>query len=506
MSGAGIIYEILRDRVIVLNHKGEFIFIRKDSSMNIGQVVKYGESDICAPKKGFFRYIPVAAGIAAALMFVMFFAGLFNKGKPENVYGFISIDINPSIELAFDSKYTVLETNALNHDGIEVMEGLQIKGHTVYNAVSEVVEKSKSLNYIDKSKKNTVLISVALNEKSKEYISNSEKEEKKLDEILDNINKEIEQLGHRDNLNIANETLKVTSEVRKEAQKHDSSMGKYYLFLKAKEQGVDIEIEELSKVRVSELIEKAGLSNKAAQTSVSTPAPGYSSTVVAENTANPLPAVSHSTPVPKSSPTKAQTTGEKTVKFTATPVPAYTPEYTLKPVQSHTHVPEPVPSASASGKVKIMINCNGSLKKSQGILVEFFIVNTGKTSLNLADLKVRYYFTKEGASPVKFMVYCNQGSYGAQVGGMSDVHATYYTLPKAAGADSYMEITFDGGIIPPGENTMVKGDIVKEDWSYFDLVNDYSFNPEGNSRDYIEWNKMTAYISDTLVWGIEPGN
>jgi hypothetical protein len=47
--------------------------------MNIGQVVKYGESDFYAPKKRIFPLLPVAAGIAAALMFVMFFAGLFNK-------------------------------------------------------------------------------------------------------------------------------------------------------------------------------------------------------------------------------------------------------------------------------------------------------------------------------------------------------------------------------------------------------------------------------------------
>lgn len=504
MSNAGIIYEILKDRVIVLNHDGKFIFIRKNSRMNIGQVVKYTEADVCVPKNGFYRYIPVAAGIAAVLMVVMFFAGFFNKGKPDNIYGFISIDINPSIELAFDSEYTVLETKALNHDGIEVMEGLQVKGDTVYNAVSKVVEKSESLNYIDRSRKNTVFISAVLNKENKESVNNNESEEKKLDLVLNNIDNEIKQLSRKDSLNIDNKTVKVTCEVREEAQKHDFSMGKYYLFLKAKEQGLDIKIEELSKVKVSELLEKTGLEAKTAQIIIPAPTPNNKSNLVLDNTATRIPAA-HTTSTPGSTPGKAEPTGEISAKPTAASVPVYTPEYTVKPVHTQTHEPEPRPTVPTAGKLKIMINCNGSVKKSQGINVEFLLKNTGTTSLDLRNVKVRYYFTKEGTSPIKYMVYCNQGSYGTMVGDKSTVHGIYYMMPGTEGADSYLEITFDSGIITPGGDTMVKGDIVKEDWSYFDLDNDYSFNPGGNSRDYMEWNKVTAYISGTLVWGIEPG-
>jgi hypothetical protein len=41
----------------------------------------------------------------------------------------------------------------------------------------------------------------------------------------------------------------------------------------------------------------------------------------------------------------------------------------------------------------------------------------------------------------------------------------------------------------------------KNDWGKFDQSDDYSYNPVDS---YVDWENMTAYIKDVLVWGQEP--
>ncbi|MNC76106.1 Endoglucanase 5 precursor [compost metagenome] len=71
--------------------------------------------------------------------------------------------------------------------------------------------------------------------------------------------------------------------------------------------------------------------------------------------------------------------------------------------------------------------------------------------------------------------------------------------------DNYIEIGFSAaaGTLAAGAQT---GDIQirmnNSDWSNLNESNDYSFDPTKTS--YAEWNKVTLFHNDKLVWGIEP--
>ncbi|MEN1988257.1 glycoside hydrolase family 6 protein [Paenibacillus hubeiensis] len=120
----------------------------------------------------------------------------------------------------------------------------------------------------------------------------------------------------------------------------------------------------------------------------------------------------------------------------------------------------------------------------------FNIKNTGNTVVNLSDLKLRYYFTKEGSAAMDSAI-----DY-AQIGG-SNIQRTF--------ADGYVELSFTAGAgsIPAGGQS---GDIqlrmYKTDWSNFDETDDYSYDPTKTS--YQDWSKVTLYKDGSLVWGIEP--
>ncbi|MCZ8520328.1 MULTISPECIES: glycoside hydrolase family 9 protein [Paenibacillus] len=125
------------------------------------------------------------------------------------------------------------------------------------------------------------------------------------------------------------------------------------------------------------------------------------------------------------------------------------------------------------------------------------IKNTGTTAVKLSDLKVRYYFTKDGSQALSSWVDW------AQIGS-GNVNRTFGTA-AGTGADTYVELSFadTAGSIPAGGQT---GDIqlriAKSDWSSFNEAGDYSFDPSKTA--YADWSKVTLYQGGTLVWGTQP--
>lgn len=122
----------------------------------------------------------------------------------------------------------------------------------------------------------------------------------------------------------------------------------------------------------------------------------------------------------------------------------------------------------------------------------FNIVNRGASPVNMSDLKLRYYFTKDGSEGVNAWIdWAEIGSSNIQ---------TVFT-------DSYVELRFTSGAgsIPAGgQSGIIQLRMSKENWSNFDESDDYSFDPSKTS--FADWERVTLYQNDQLVWGIEPSN
>ncbi|WP_201798215.1 glycoside hydrolase family 9 protein [Lachnotalea glycerini] len=155
-------------------------------------------------------------------------------------------------------------------------------------------------------------------------------------------------------------------------------------------------------------------------------------------------------------------------------------------------------SVVTSGDVEVSMYNVNSQASANGIASKIKVLNTGDTSLDLSDVKLRYYYTIDGEKDQSF--WCDWSNVGN-----SNITGAFGKLDTAAkGADHYVEIGFSdaAGEISPGNAVEVQIRFSKADWSNYNQTDDYSFITSAN--EYTDTQNVTAYIAGSLAWGIEP--
>lgn len=153
-------------------------------------------------------------------------------------------------------------------------------------------------------------------------------------------------------------------------------------------------------------------------------------------------------------------------------------------------------TAITNGKIKVMAKSKGKAD-SDTIYANIKVINTGKDAINLADVKVRYYYTVDKEIEQNF--YCDWSSIGG-----SNVTACFVKMddPRAT-ADYYVEIGFKStaGKLQPGAAVEINSRIALKDWSKFNQLNDYSYV---NSENYIDAINVPGYVAGVIQYGAEP--
>jgi uncharacterized protein (DUF362 family) len=182
---------------------------------------------------------------------------------------------------------------------------------------------------------------------------------------------------------------------------------------------------------------------------------------------------------------------------TATPRPTATPVRTTSPVVTPTPVVTATPIPTTGG-IKVQFYNQSTAATSNQIYLNMKLVNTGSSAVALSNVTIRYYYTVDGSKTQNF--YCDYSPIGS-----SNVTGTFVTMGTAkTGADTYVEIglTAGAGSLAAGGNTTIQARFAKSDWTNYTQTNDYSFNSSGTT--YVDWTKVTGYVSGTLQWGVEP--
>lgn len=485
MNKIGIIYEIQGKKAIILTPESEFIIINRRKDMCVGQQVSFGNDDIYDAKRRRFLYTATAVSSVAAVLVVMFlyFQSAFLRST-NNIYGYIDIDINPSVELAIDENYRVLEVKQLNRDGEQLTSGLDYKDKNIESVIPELVRKCIDIGFIkDEDERKIVLISGALNDKQSEYKLSREESENRLTRLLNDIKTEIDRID-----NIEGYTIMVTPKERKNASEYGLSMGRYCLYLEAEELDSSITIEEVNDMSVTDMIVKLERMKLA---STDMPSPKPQGTPAPADETLQMSSAPIQQPNPSGLPEISQYPEE-----TNTPRPTEDPTIT----QEKTPQPSPLiesPKNTEAGTKGLRIqHFSKKPYDSQGVDFSFRMYNTGNDIIDLKDVKVRYYFKEELS-----VDEMNWAVYFYSLGAEEDVQCKFYDLPGKTEANKYIEITFETGTLHPKDVMYITGEFYQNNWGRFEQRDDYSYN---SADSYADWKKMTAYISGKLVWGIEP--
>lgn len=142
----GMVIEIKFQKAVLLTPEGQFLEVpRPAGEIQCGQEIPYS-----LPRKR-RAFIPAALMTAAAAVFILFmfiseFTG-YMPFKEVPAYGYIAMDINPSVELAFNDALEVTEFQGFNQEGRILLEGLDT-GDNLFTSLEYLLQRAVELSYL----------------------------------------------------------------------------------------------------------------------------------------------------------------------------------------------------------------------------------------------------------------------------------------------------------------------------------------------------------------------
>ena len=154
---------------------------------------------------------------------------------------YLSIDVNPSIELEVNRINKIVSVNALNEDAKKVISGLKLKGEDLDDAVEDIMESMIKNGYITNETDNEILLTAKDGEESKEILNEAN--------IV--INTILE--GKKLQAKLISQSIDFTEKDLEDAHKYNISVGKQNIIKRILQEDNTLTMEELASTRVSDL-------------------------------------------------------------------------------------------------------------------------------------------------------------------------------------------------------------------------------------------------------------
>lgn len=156
---------------------------------------------------------------------------------------------------------------------------------------------------------------------------------------------------------------------------------------------------------------------------------------------------------------------------------------------------EPANTSPYTGLIDVLSYNENKETTSNSIRPSITVINSSSNTIYPKRIKIRYWFTNETGIPMNInSLYTSLGS-----GKLSSKIVLNGTSKR-----SFIEFTFADSApnIKEGQYFTLNAYINSSNWSNFSQANDYSFDMINSICN--ENKKITAYIDDNLVWGVEP--
>ncbi len=205
----GIVMDIKKHSVVVLTPNGEFITCkRKGDSCMIGEEISFDEQEQKASRFSIPYFLKPASLLVACFLCALLF---FYNQPEEKVFAYVSVDINPSLEVSVTKDLRVIDLQACNDDGRRILKELkQWENKQLQEVIRTIIKQSQEDKYLTNDKQ--VMLTAIAKDKLLEP---------KLEKVMKELKKEYE-LKH-----ITVEYQNSTMQVRENARKAGMGTGVY---------------------------------------------------------------------------------------------------------------------------------------------------------------------------------------------------------------------------------------------------------------------------------------
>ncbi|USK86376.1 anti-sigma factor domain-containing protein [Peribacillus asahii] len=206
----GIVLSVTKRHITLLTPEGEFVRRNRDNG-----VYEIGDEVTIIPVERTFpissKKIAVIGTFASACL--LFFS-IIAVQPSTHVSAYMTIDVNPSVEIGVDDDLDVIELKGLNDEGKRVVKELGVWENKELSTVTEnIVAKTKELGYL-KGSTRKIVVSTTMVEKNKK--------------VNQQLNKELQHMSQQWPVNRTKvQVIQATKEERNEAKRQGLSTGKY---------------------------------------------------------------------------------------------------------------------------------------------------------------------------------------------------------------------------------------------------------------------------------------
>ncbi|GAB7387134.1 anti-sigma-I factor RsgI [Bacillaceae bacterium] len=251
----GIVLKVEDDRVTVLTPQGEFVRVRKTrGDYEIGGEILLEPSSIAVlPEKTVFRRTLAFGWLrqkraltAAALALFLVIASFSLPRGSQEVYAYVSVDINPSLELAVDERLRVIEIHPYDEEGERVLAALPVWQKRPLREVAEhLVEVSEQQGYLQRGREMLITMTFM-----------ADQEENGESRLQEEVETTIQEVAAEEELILT--AVHNSKEQHEEARRLGISPGRYAVAVAAKEQGIALSLAEIEGKSISELAREVG--------------------------------------------------------------------------------------------------------------------------------------------------------------------------------------------------------------------------------------------------------
>ncbi|WP_144656488.1 anti-sigma factor domain-containing protein [Bacillus tropicus] len=209
MMNKGIVMDIKKHSVVVLTPNGEFITCkRKGDSCMIGEEISFDEQEQKASRFSIPYFLKPASLLVACFLCALLF---FYNQPEEKVFAYVSVDINPSLELSVTKDLRVIDLQACNDDGRRILKEMKRwENEQLQEVIRTIIKQSQEDKYLTNDKQ--VMLTAVAKDKSLRP---------QLEQVMQELKKEYE-IKH-----ITVEYQSSTMQVRENARKAGIGTGVY---------------------------------------------------------------------------------------------------------------------------------------------------------------------------------------------------------------------------------------------------------------------------------------